>query len=262
MPTRKKVIKINKSPVTKNKKLAVEKAETPSNASLMSTVITDEDPPASVPVMSVIPEVPHHTEEVIPDGKEPIPHHIEEKPANSVDVEVERIESVAEQSDPEEQMGPLVVHTSRKSMFVVFVGIGFILGLVSAFIIFSFFKKPDKESALKPSPKDSIATASPLPSPQFDTSAWIWEVQNGSGVKGAAQEAADELKEMGFEVESVGNATNSSFVGYSIFTVEDLASSSAALLTYLDDTFEDASLSGTFVPSKEATATVRLIIGK
>lgn len=263
MPTKrqKKPVKRTVSKTTKKRPVFQVSASLSDQKPLMSTVVEVESSPEPIPTMSVVPEEEvsptlvsdDTTSDEIETSLPPPPAHIDQ---------VETPESVVVEAPPDEQIEPIVERVDKKSKFILFFGLGFLLGIVAASVVLYFYTKTQSNVVNLEPTANVIPSPSPSPEPVLNKKYWVWQVQNGSGVAGAAKVAADKLEELGFEVESTTNAANTDYEGYSVYLESKEASDSALLLKILSTDFEDATLSGTFTPANDSTSTARLIIGR
>lgn len=246
------------------KKRPVFQVTTPDQKPLMSTVVEVDTSSNTTPSMTVI------SEEVVAEPRvldtvtvsdlaetenAPLPTETQ------ID-QVEMPESIVTEAPHDEQLEPILERVDKKSKFILFFGIGFVLGIMAASIVLFFYsKKPSNEKISEPTAK-IVSSPSPSLVPILNKEDWVWQVQNGSGISGAAKVAADKLEKLGFVVESTGNAVDTDYEGYSIYLKSKESSDSALLIKALIDDFEDASVSGTFTPVNDSTSTARLIIGR
>ncbi len=86
-------------------------------------------------------------------------------------------------------------------------------------------------------------------------------VQNGSGQKGVANQAAETLRQLGYTVSSIGNADTFEYIDVTILTKPSVTAKHAQLLRRdLSETYQIASISATL--SASSAANVVVIIGK
>ena len=91
-----------------------------------------------------------------------------------------------------------------------------ILGLIVLVVIgvtgFLLREKFTKSSQPSPSPLTEAATSpTPTPSPAFDRSKYTLRVLNGTKTGGLAASVSAKLKDLGYQIDKTGNATNSAF---------------------------------------------------
>lgn len=95
--------------------------------------------------------------------------------------------------------------------------------------------------------------------PTLDKSEWTFEVLNGSGVAGAALNAAKKLESLGYKVIIIGNADEQTFTLTELSVAKDKFDQADLLLEDLQAEFPSATLSGELTDS---TASARIILGK
>lgn len=120
-----------------------------------------------------------------------------------------------------------------------------------------------------PTPTESQASPTPSIKPTLnpvdkstglDRSELSVEVQNGSGVVGAASKASEALKLLGYHVVSIGNADNFDYENVTINVKSDKSSYLSLLKKDLENTYTIGSTSATLSASSAADALV--VIGK
>ena len=94
----------------------------------------------------------------------------------------------------------------------------------------------------------------------LDRSALIVEVQNGSGVTGAAAKASDTLKSLGYKIGTVGNADNTDYTDVTIQVKSTKSSYLALLKKDLGFSYTIGTASADL--SSSSTADALVIIGK
>jgi hypothetical protein len=62
-----------------------------------------------------------------------------------------------------------------------------------------------------PSPVEQSPSPTPTPTPEPDRAQYKVRILNGSGKTGLAKTVSDKLKELGYQIDKTGNATNSAF---------------------------------------------------
>lgn len=119
---------------------------------------------------------------------------------------------------------------------------------------------------VSPTPKPTVApTAKPTSSPVdkasgLDRSILSVEVQNGSGVTGAASKASDALKSFGYKISAIGNADNTDYENTTIRVKSDKSDFLALLKKDLGFDYTIGSSSADLSASASADALV--IVGK
>lgn len=157
-------------------------------------------------------------------------------------------------SEPEEPQ----TEKSGKKLF--FAGTVIATAIISSAITFLFLyiKNPPAKEKETPS-VEVVATPTEEPKTKFDRSEWSFEVLNGSGVAGAASDAAGKLEELGYKVIKTGNAEDSNYEESELYVSEDLKDDAKEVLKDLKEKFGIASVSGDL---EDSTASARLIVGK
>ena len=117
------------------------------------------------------------------------------------------------------------------------------------------------EAQTTPEPCSAKPTTNPVDKATgLDRSELMIEVQNGSGVTGAAAKAADVLKVLGYKIESTGNADNSDYANVTI----QVKSAKSTFLPLLKKDLGFSYTVGTTSAdlSSSSTADALVIIGK
>jgi len=113
-------------------------------------------------------------------------------------------------------------------------------------------------------PKNEVAVVSPSPVPTevpkitLDKSAVVFEVLNGSGVKGAGAAGRSKIQALGYEVPMMGNATGK-HVGTELYLSDSVILQKELLLDDLKADYPNIVYVGEL---KDSTVSARLIIGK
>lgn len=120
---------------------------------------------------------------------------------------------------------------------------------------------PIDESEEKTTPTPTVKKVNPVDSATgLDRSTLAIEVQNGSGVTGAASKGSDVLKSFGYKVSSVGNADNENYENITIQVKSTKSNFLALLKKDLGFSYTVGSASADLDSSSTADAVV--IIGK
>lgn len=143
---------------------------------------------------------------------------------------------------------------SKKNLYLVILGVIF-LTVVGTFVINKNITKQEKSEAT-PAP---TPTPTEAPKPIFNKADWTLEVQNGSGVTGAAKEIAAKLQELGYQIVKTGNADKDSYEKTQILVRSDLKEKIDLLIADLKDVIKIASVGGEL---NDSTASARIILGK
>lgn len=119
------------------------------------------------------------------------------------------------------------------------------------------FDEPE-ETAPSPTPQsETTPTASPSAANELDRSDLSVVILNGSGVSGAARKLSDTLTELGYDVESTGNADSSDYESTEI----EVSSTKKNFLNILKEDLEDEYTIGTTSTNYTGTGDARIIIG-
>lgn len=97
--------------------------------------------------------------------------------------------------------------------------IPFILGIAVIILILGglfYFLKARPVAKVEPSPSPAVSlegpSPQPSPSPSFDRAKYTLRVLNGTSTQGLAASTSAKLKDLGYKIEKVANATNSAFL--------------------------------------------------
>lgn len=97
--------------------------------------------------------------------------------------------------------------------------IPFILGVAVILLILGglfYFLKARPKAKVEPSPSPAVSleesSPQPSPSPSFERSKYTLRVLNGTSTQGLAASTSAKLKDLGYKIEKVANATNSAFL--------------------------------------------------
>lgn len=117
---------------------------------------------------------------------------------------------------------------------------------------------PTSKPTLAATPKPSVAPVDQ--STSLDRSKLTVEVQNGSGVVGAAKKAADILKELGYVISATGNADNYDYANMTIQVKSTMSKYLALLKKDLESSYTIGISSADLTATSSADALV--IVGK
>lgn len=148
------------------------------------------------------------------------------------------------------------IEKSGKKLFVLggIVLALIILGVLGFVFLFAQNQPAEKKAAVT---QETVKTT---PTPEaINRSEWSFEVLNGSGVAGAAKNAADKLKTLGYHVINTDNADTSNYTENKLYVAADMTDKEDLLIADLKADFTIASVSGVL---KNSTASARIIIGK
>jgi hypothetical protein len=106
---------------------------------------------------------------------------------------------------------------------------------------------------------EELSTPTPTPTPSLDRSKYKIRVLNGTSTSGLAASVSGKLKDLGYQIDRTGNATNSAFTKTVIQAKSGLAELIEALIADLAPSYS-ASAGGTLKDADAADAEV--IIGK
>ena len=97
---------------------------------------------------------------------------------------------------------------SRKKLYLVLI----VLALLALGAFFYSVRSGSKDTKLSPTPVPVVqSTPKPTPALEFERSEYTLRVLNGTQTQGLAASVSAKLKELGYQIERVGNATNSAF---------------------------------------------------
>lgn len=146
----------------------------------------------------------------------------------------------------------------KKSGLTTIILLIIVLIILGAGVFFGwrYFTQGTKQQPVDVNP---APTFTPAPTRSLNRADWSFEVQNGSGVSGAAKKASDKLISLGYVVIKAGNADKDTYTASELFVRVGKESEADLLLADLKTNFNIASISGTLT---EGTASARLIIGK
>lgn len=136
--------------------------------------------------------------------------------------------------------------------------------LIASAIGFIFFNSlSPKKAQNTPQFQAETPTQEPSPEPSqvpFDKSGFTFEVLNGSGEGGKAGRTGDAIEELGYTVETVGNADATDYVGMEVGFSEDVSSDDReTILSDLEKEFLNVSEDEDLEPE---TTDILVIIGK
>lgn len=117
-----------------------------------------------------------------------------------------------------------------------------------------FAKKPAKTPTPAPI---SISSPTPTPAPIFDRSQFSIRVLNGTSTSGLAATVSNRLKDLGYKIEKVGNATNSAFKRTQIRVKTDSEGLHGQLIKDLSPDY-DATSAGSLKTSEDVDGEVVL----
>jgi len=159
-----------------------------------------------------------------------------------------------------------VEQAPRKSILILIIIaiISFIFGLLVALGVGKVMQMQQSsqtpEATEAPTSKPTISVT-PSPEPTVSREDIILEVLNGSGIRGAASQARNFLEELGYTVNSVGNADKSSYSESQLIVNEDMDEAIIELLLNdIGDEYTVATPSSELEEDVEVTA--RFIVGK
>lgn len=140
-------------------------------------------------------------------------------------------------------------------------GVVFVMTIIIASAVgFIFYSSiSPKEVQKQPQPQADTPSETPSPTP-FDKSGFTFEVLNGSGEGGKAGKTGDAIEELGYTVDTVGNADGSDYVGMEVgFSDEVSADDKKAILEDLKKEFLNVKQSTDLEPEN---TDILVIIGK
>lgn len=164
------------------------------------------------------------------------------------------------QALPTESPLPAASELDRKNkrLFVLGSLALLLIVLATVSVLFVYWRKPP-ETEKKITPVAVISSPGPTTQATFNREEWLFEVLNGSGIAGAAAEAAVKLTTLGYKVIKIGNASEQTYTTSQLFVAPNLVDQSHLILDDLEIEFGIASFSGQLTDS---TASARLIVGK
>lgn len=137
-------------------------------------------------------------------GKEATPADAPVESANNDDADLVDSEPVAPPPDDFDFSPPKQKSGSKKIFWVIIILVLLGVGIAGGFFI---FKNGMPGTSATPSPEPTVQ-ATPTPMPELDRQELNIQVQNGSGVPGAAGEAQTFLEELGYTVGGAKNAAS------------------------------------------------------
>jgi hypothetical protein len=137
------------------------------------------------------------------------------------------------------------------------------LGVIGGTVYFLKYQFRD-EAAPSPSPvmetQTPIPTATPTPAPQVDRSKYKVRVLNGTTKTGMAASVSGKLKDLGYQLERTGNATNSAFER-TVVRVKEGSQSASLIETLIKDLLPDFDATGTPTLRSNEVADIEVILG-
>lgn len=231
------------------KKLVVEEVETPiDNEVVSSSELVKEE---SKEVKPEILEEAASTETPVETPSQEMEKEIHEEESHLHDIHTGATAAAAEAMPAERKMGNPI-------LWILIPGI-FLLGALLGGIVF-YQKGINQGVTQSPSPSPTtIATASPSASPlgKADLSKYPINVENGSGIPGAAGEAKSVLTKGGFTVSTTGNAATYDYTKTIIEVKSDVPQ---AFIDQLTKTLSATYVLGTNVVLKDSSADEVIII--
>lgn len=151
------------------------------------------------------------------------------------------------------------VKRANKFHLLVLVIIGIAVIGFTVYILKGGFGEISLTSQPSPSPSPiETPSATPTPTPEPDRAQYKVRVLNGSGKTGLAKTVADKLKELGYQIEKTGNATNSAFTQTVVRVKTADESAIAQVIKDLSPEFDAAG--NTSLKSDDA-ANIEIILG-
>jgi hypothetical protein len=196
------------------------------------------------------------------------PEEKKEEPEVTEEVkEMPSEESLPEDTEPKDQeLSPATEKpleevppkkAGKKSFMMGFLTATFVFGL--GISIFYLVNRLNKQTTDEPAQVAGTSVApTPTPAPtQLTREEITLEILNGSGVSGAAGEAATTFEDLGYEVSKVGNAEETE--GNQLYVNPDVEDLVDVLLEDVKDELDISSVSGEL---DDSTASARIILGK
>lgn len=138
-----------------------------------------------------------------------------------------------------------------------------ILGLVALLVIggaiYLLKGRIQRGAAPEPSPSETpvaSTTSTPSPSPSIDRSKYKIRVLNGTSTTGLAASVSGKLKNLGYQIDRTGNATNSAFTSTLVTTKSGISGLLDALVKDLSPDYSATSSGGNLKDSDTADAEV------
>lgn len=160
--------------------------------------------------------------------------------------------------DPTDEDSPQMENVNRKLFFLG--GFVFLLTVVVATLVGFYILNTSKEkdAALVEKSSETEVMVSPTPIiVEIDKKEWTFEVLNGSGVRGAASEAQKKIEDLGYTVDSIGNAPDTDTTKVYVSNESDIEAVEK-ILPELKKDFGDLSVEE---KTKESNAKIVIILG-
>jgi hypothetical protein len=130
---------------------------------------------------------------------------------------------------------------SRKLYFILLLLIGLLVIGGAVLVLKHKIQLPFLAAKPTPTPEETVVEASPSPSPTpeaIDRTKYKIRILNGTAKAGFAASTAAQLKELGYQTEKTGNATNSAFARTTIQVKKDTDGLLDQLVTDLSKDFD------------------------
>ncbi len=179
--------------------------------------------------------------------------HNQDVPETNLDAPL-NIEREAQESRP-------AARGNQKTFWFGFLFAALIVGLTMAGIYFYInVYSQDQVSIIKTvSVTEPKNTQPDLSQPTINRAEWSFEVLNGSGIAGAAKDAANKLINLGYNVIKVDNADKNNYRSNQLLVSKDHSGKAQLLFDDLKDQFKLATIAGEL---KDSTASAQIIIGR
>lgn len=151
------------------------------------------------------------------------------------------------------------VKRANKFHLLVLVIIGIAVIGFTVYILKGGFGEISLTSQPSPSPSPvETPVATPTPTPEPDRAQYKVRILNGSGKTGLAKTVADKLKELGYQIEKTGNATNSAFT-QTIVRVK--SADESAIAQVVKDLAPEFDAAGNTSLKSDDAANIEIILG-
>jgi hypothetical protein len=151
------------------------------------------------------------------------------------------------------------VKRANKFHLLVLVIIGIAVIGFTVYILKGGFGEISLTSQPSPSPSPiETPSATPTPTPEPDRAQYKVRILNGSGKTGLAKTVADKLKELGYQIEKTGNATNSAFTQT---VVRVKSADESAIAQVIKDLAPEFDAAGNTSLKSDDAANIEIILG-